>query len=184
MTGMSDLVANPHARVSPDAHPAPGDPTRLVVVDADERTRQSIVGLLAIRDNLRVVGSAGLPGPALEVVTRLRPDVVIIDPRLPDVPAGAALIRAIRNIDGGIRILAVGPSPDPERALFEAGADAYLRKTFQLSVLTHAVACCVAPVPSTAPGLDHQAAEPRDGAATRNGVAGRPGGPSGTATIV
>ena len=45
---------------------APDDPAatpRLLVVDADDRTRESIVGLLGIRHRFDVVGSAGMPAP-------------------------------------------------------------------------------------------------------------------------
>ena len=124
---------------------APWDPLRLVVVDADDRTRESIVGLLGIRDRFRVVGSAGHVGAAIRLVEQERPDVVILDPRLPEITGGVTLIRAIRGIDPRIRILAVGWSPELEHDSLEAGADGFVRKTFRPAELAGAIARCTAP---------------------------------------
>ena len=136
------------SETAPDAQPASGVPARdvalrLVVVDADDRTRESVVGLLGIRERFRVVGSAGHLGAAIRLVEQQRPDVVIIDPRLPEVSGGVALIRAIRGIDPGIRILAVGWSPELEHDTIEAGADGFVRKTFRPAELADAISRCM-----------------------------------------
>jgi DNA-binding NarL/FixJ family response regulator len=135
-------------QAAPDAEPASGAASRdgalrLVVVDADERTRESVVGLLGIRERFRVVGSAGHLGAAIRLVEELHPDVVIMDPRLPEVSGGVALIRAIRSIEPGIRILAVGWSPDLEHDVLEAGADGFVRKTFRPAELAEAITRCM-----------------------------------------
>jgi DNA-binding NarL/FixJ family response regulator len=135
-------------QAAPDAEPVSGGPSRdgalrLVVVDADDRTRESVVGLLGIRERFRVVGSAGHLGAAIRLVEELHPDVVIMDPRLPEVSGGVALIRAIRGIDPGVRILAVGWSPDLEHDTLEAGADGFVRKTFRPAELAEAITRCM-----------------------------------------
>ncbi|MEW6223913.1 MAG: response regulator transcription factor [Chloroflexota bacterium] len=137
------------SQAATDAQPASGVPARdaalrLVVVDADDRTRESVVGLLGIRERFRVVGSAGHLGAAIGLVEQQRPDVVIVDPRLPEVSGGVALIRAIRGIDPGIRILAVGWSPELEHDTLEAGADGFVRKTFRPAELADAISRCMA----------------------------------------
>jgi hypothetical protein len=43
--------------------------------------------------------------------------VVVLDPRLPELPDGIALIRRIRAIHPGVRILAVGWTPTLEETL-------------------------------------------------------------------
>jgi CheY-like chemotaxis protein len=140
------------ARMSAPAHddaedreitPPGATSLRVVVVDADDRTRESIVGLLGIRERFRVVGSAGHLGAAVRLVEQHRPDVVILDPRLPDVSGGAALIRAIRGIDPEIRVLALGWSPELEHHSLEAGADGFVRKTFKPADLADAIARCM-----------------------------------------
>ena len=42
---------------------------------------------------------------AIALVATHRPDVVVLDPRLPELPDGIALIRRIRAIHPGVRIL-------------------------------------------------------------------------------
>jgi DNA-binding NarL/FixJ family response regulator len=125
------------------AVPDPAATRRLVVIDADDRTRESIVGLLRIRDRFDVVGSAGHGGAAVALVREHRPDVVIIDPRLPELPDGIALIRRIRAIAPGARILALGWAPDLEAGTRAAGADGFLRKTFNPAELTAAIDRCI-----------------------------------------
>jgi DNA-binding NarL/FixJ family response regulator len=133
-----------------DAAPAPvevGDPSHgsptLLVVDADDRTRESIVGILAIRHRFDIVGSAGHAGAAISLVAAHRPDVVVIDPRLPELPDGIALIRRMRAIHPGVRILAVGWTPTLEHDTLAAGADGFVRKTFKPGDLSGAIARCM-----------------------------------------
>jgi DNA-binding NarL/FixJ family response regulator len=116
---------------------------RVVVVDADDRTRQSIVGILGIRDRFSVVGSAGQVQAAVELVRDRRPDVVILDPRLPELTSGVSLIRAIRAIDPTSRILALGWSPQLEHEALLAGADGFVRKTFKPGDLAEAIGRCM-----------------------------------------
>ena len=67
-------------------------PVRVVLVDADERVRESLCSLLCIGDRIEVVGSAGATDAALDVIRETEPDVVVVDPRLPDLPGGIAFI--------------------------------------------------------------------------------------------
>ena len=122
---------------------APPRALRVVVVDADDRTRQSIVGILGIRDRFSVVGSAGHVQAAVELVRDRRPDVVILDPRLPELTGGVSLIRAIRAIDPASRILALGWSPQLELEALSAGADGFIRKTFKPGDLAEAIGRCM-----------------------------------------
>ncbi len=133
----------PDATGAGDAAAAPSP--RLLVVDADERTRESIVGILGISHRYDVVGSAGQPGAALTLADRHHPDVVIVDPRLPDARDGIALIRRLRAIHPEARILAVGWSPEMERDALAAGADCFVRKSFRPSDLSGAITRCLAP---------------------------------------
>ncbi len=145
------------------AEPAnPAATLRLLVVDADDRTRESIVGLLRIRHRFDVVGSAGHTVAAIALLREHRPDVVIVDPRLPELPDGIALIRRIRAIAPSARILALGWSPDLEHDTRVAGADGFLRKTFKPAELAAAIERCIdgdaadapaAPAPEPPAGL-------------------------------
>ena len=125
--------------------PEPPASLRVVVVDADDRVRESLTGLLCIGDRLKVVGSAGQTGPAIDVVVATRPDIVIIDPRLPEVARGLTLIREIRAAAPGVRILIMSGTDVIEQADLVRSADGVVRKTFRPSDLVAAVVAAAAP---------------------------------------
>jgi DNA-binding NarL/FixJ family response regulator len=114
-------------------------PLRVLVVDADDRVRESLTGLLAISGQCLVVASAGQVSTALDLAAHHRPDVVIVDPRLPEVDGGIALISSLRARLPSIRILAMSWSDSLESAVLESGADGFVRKTFRPSELTAAI---------------------------------------------
>jgi DNA-binding NarL/FixJ family response regulator len=117
---------------------------RVVVIDADERVRESLVGLLCIGDRLEVVGDAGQPGPAFDIVLATDPDIVVIDPRLPDVDGGLSLISRVRAAAPRVRIL-VMCSDTVDGTDIQRAADGFIRKTFRPSDLVAAV--CAAAIP-------------------------------------
>ena len=119
--------------------PGNDGPLRVLVVDADDRVRESLAGLLAISGQCVVVASAGQVGQALELAVAHQPDVVIIDPRLPEVDGGIALISSLRASMPTVRILAMSWSDTLEAAVRECGADGFVRKTFRPSELTAAI---------------------------------------------
>ena len=81
---------------------------RVVIVDADRRVQHSLRGVLGVTGQVDVVGTASDVRGALELIENQRPDVVIVDPRLPDVDAGAALLRSIALAWPSTRIVATG----------------------------------------------------------------------------
>ena len=123
----------------PEPRPRNDGPLRVLVVDADDRVRESLTGLLAIGGRCTVVASAGQPGPAFELALDYDPDVVIVDPRLPEVDSGIAFISRIRTSLPDVRILAMSWSDTLEPNLLESGADGFVRKTFRPSELVAAV---------------------------------------------
>ena len=123
----------------PEPRPRNDGPLRVLVVDADDRVRESLTGLLAIGGRCMVVASAGQPGPAFDLALDHDPDVVIVDPRLPEVDSGIAFIARIRSRLPSVRILAMSWSDTLESAVLESGADGFLRKTFRPSELVAAV---------------------------------------------
>jgi two-component system response regulator DevR len=118
----------------PAATPAP---LRVVLVDPDDRVRESLAGLLQIGQRCLVVGTAGTSGVALELAAEWAPDVVVIDPRLPGIEAGAELIARLREVCPAARILVLCWSTAADDR--ECGADAYTRKTFRPHELIDAV---------------------------------------------
>ncbi len=127
----------------------PGQPghLRVVVIDADERVRESLVGLLCIGDRLEVVGDAGQPGPALDIVLATDPDIVVIDPRLPELDEGLSLIARVRVAAPRVRVVVMGAAALEGTDMGRA-ADGFVRKTFRPSDLVAAVIAAAIPLAS------------------------------------
>ena len=115
------------------------DLIRVVIVDADDRTRESLAGLLEISGRIDVVGSAGDSDRAVELVAMSQPDVVVVDPRLPGPDDGLGLITRLRARWPDVAILAIGPSGALESAALARGADAYARKTYRPAELVASI---------------------------------------------
>jgi DNA-binding NarL/FixJ family response regulator len=130
--------------VSP-RHLPPSAP-RVVIIDADRRVQQSLADLLGVSGDVRVVGCAGDVRAALELVDQERPDVVLIDPRLPDIDAGAALIAGLARAWPSTRIVLTGWG-DTEGHIQLASVDtAYVSKSASPEQFADAIAnaCCSA----------------------------------------
>jgi DNA-binding NarL/FixJ family response regulator len=59
-------------------------PTRLAIVDDHELTRQSLQNMLADEDDIEIVGEAANGRQALLLCSRLRPDLILMDVRMPE----------------------------------------------------------------------------------------------------
>ena len=114
-------------------------PLRVLVVDPDDRIRESITRLLPIGGRCAVVGSAGTTTSAEAIAESFAPDVAVIDSRLPDECADG-FVNRLRTIVPGIRIVVLNWNDDAtEPAPTFIGADAYIRKTFRPHELIDAV---------------------------------------------
>ena len=114
-------------------------PLRVLVVDADDRVCESLAGLLGIGERLVVVGGAGRPGPALELVASTKPDIVVVDPRLPDVDDGLAFIGRLRVDAPAIKVVVMGSFAGADQTSLAAAADGFVRKTFRPTELVAAI---------------------------------------------
>jgi two-component system, NarL family, response regulator LiaR len=110
--------------------------TRVVVVDDHHAMRMGITAALLATDDIELVGEAADGQEALRVCEEVRPDVVIMDLKLP-VLDGISAIRELHQRDPAIRVLALTSFPDDswvEKAL-HAGATGYLLKNVELDEL-------------------------------------------------
>ena len=94
MTEDSPVPASASARSAPGAGSA-DRPLRLLVVDDHEVVRQGLVAVLDRRPNFQVVAEAGTVEESLEQARRHKPDIVVMDVRLPD-GSGVEACRDIR----------------------------------------------------------------------------------------
>ncbi|GAA4364631.1 response regulator transcription factor [Nocardioides caricicola] len=104
-------------------------PIRVVLVDDHAVIRTGLEQLLGSTDDIEVVGAAANGAEALEVVRRIRPDVVLMDLQMPEVD-GVAATRSIMSEDLGVDVLVLTSFSDSERiiAALDAGAVGYLLK--------------------------------------------------------
>ena len=109
--------------------PAADRPLRLLLVDDHEVVRQGLAALLARRPAFQVVAEAGTVAEALAAARRFRPDLVIMDVRLPD-GTGIEACRDIRAEMPETRVVMLTSYPDEEAVLAAilAGASGYLLK--------------------------------------------------------
>ncbi len=104
-------------------------PITVYLLDDHELVRRGIRDLLESSGDIEVVGESGLAQEAARRIPALRPDVAILDGRLPD-GSGIEVCRTIRSVDPGIKALIL-TSYDDDDALFAAimaGASGYLLK--------------------------------------------------------
>jgi DNA-binding NarL/FixJ family response regulator len=90
-----------------DLGTAPGGNPRVAVVDADRRVQQSIADVLRVA-GVEVIGTAGDVRSALELVEEKHPTVMLVDPRLPDIDAGRALLSGISLGWPKVRLVLMG----------------------------------------------------------------------------
>ena len=123
---------------------APADAPRVVIVDDDRRVQQSLAELLRLTGRVEVVGRANDVRSALELVEREDPDVMIVDPRLPDLEAGAALVSSLRRSRPALRIVLAGWSVTPEQPELLSTACSYVSKNGSPEEFIAAMvdACC------------------------------------------
>ncbi|MEV8550181.1 response regulator transcription factor [Streptomyces glaucescens] len=123
---------------SPQA--GPGSPIRVFLLDDHEVVRRGVHDLLDDEDDIEVVGEAGTVEQALARVPALRPDVAVLDVRLPD-GDGVTVCRELRSRMPELACLML-TSFDDEEALLDsimAGAAGYVLKQIQGSDLVSAV---------------------------------------------
>lgn len=100
---------------------------RVAIVDADRRIRQSLADLLRL-GGVDVVGTAGDVREALDLSQRLNPSVLIVDPRLPDIEAGAALLSSLRLARPDLRVILMGWAASAEYPISTDGVCAFVAK--------------------------------------------------------
>jgi two-component system response regulator DevR len=105
------------------------DPIRVYLLDDHEVVRRGLRELLEAEADIEVIGESGSAEEAQRRIPALRPDVAVLDGRLPD-GSGIDVCREVRSRDAGIHALIL-TSYDDDEALFAAimaGAAGYVLK--------------------------------------------------------
>src|SRR6201988_667988 len=115
-------------------------PIAVFLLDDHEIVRRGVRDLLETEPDIRVVGEAGTAASALARIPALRPDVAVLDVRLPD-GDGVTVCREIRSRMPQVGCLMLTSFTDDE-ALFDAimpGAAGYVLKQIRGTDLVGAV---------------------------------------------
>ena len=118
----------------------PPDPIRVFLLDDHEVVRRGLRDLLESDGDIEIVGESGTAAEATARIPALRPDVAVLDARLPD-GSGIDVCRDVRSVDPSIKALIL-TSYDDDEALFAAilaGAAGYLLKQVGANDLVDAV---------------------------------------------
>ena len=113
---------------------------RVFLLDDHEILRRGVREILEADDEIKVVGEAGTAQEGIRQIRDVKPDVAVVDIRLPD-GNGVEVCRDVRSHDPSIHCLVLTSFSDDE-ALFDsimAGAAGYLLKQIRGTDLVDAV---------------------------------------------
>ena len=116
------------------------EPISVFLVDDHDIVRRGLRALIDDADGIEVVGEASSAGMALAGISKLLPDVAVLDVRLPD-RSGVEVCREIRSEHPDVKCLMLTSFSDDE-ALFDAimaGASGYLLKEVRDSNIVESI---------------------------------------------
>ncbi len=113
---------------------------KVFLVDDHEIVRRGVGDLIALEPDLAVIGEAGTFSQALARIPALRPDVVVLDVRLPD-GNGIELCRELLSANPDLRCLILTSFTDEQAMLnaILAGASGYVVKDIKSLELIEAI---------------------------------------------
>ncbi len=119
---------------------APVRPTRILLTDDHAVVRIGLRTILTEDPRLQIVGEAPSGAECLKLVASLRPDLVLLDLRLPDIP-GFEVCRRLKALPTPPAVLVLTSFADDQLVLeaISAGADGYLLKDFEQTELANSI---------------------------------------------
>jgi len=114
---------------------------RVVVVDDQALVRGGLAMVLNHQEDIEVVAEAGTGVEAIETARRHRPDVILMDIRMPDMDGLEATSRIVAEADWGVRVLIL-TTFDPDEYVYRAlraGASGFVLKDIPPAELVSAV---------------------------------------------
>ncbi len=112
---------------------------RVLIVDRDRHVRRSLTDLMNLADGLVVVGAVADGPSALEQIDLVTPDLVLVDPRLPELAHGLSLMERLSERWPSIRVVAMSCWDELENPALRTGAAAFVAKDGQPADFVQAV---------------------------------------------
>lgn len=114
---------------------------RVAVVDDQALVRGGFAVVLGLQDDIEVVGEAGDGAAAIEIARTHRPDVILMDIRMPEMDGLSATKAIIDSADWPVKVLIL-TTFDPDEYVYEAlraGASGFVLKDISPEDLVEAV---------------------------------------------
>lgn len=148
---------------------------RILVVDDHPIVRAGIAGLLATEPDFEVVGEAASGEEALALAAAARPDIVLMDLRMPGIGGVEATRRLVHGSDAPPRVLVFTTYEEDDQILsaIEAGANGYLVKAAPAEELAAGVRAVAAGQTVLAPSIAAQLVARASGGGGNSGAGSR-----------
>jgi DNA-binding NarL/FixJ family response regulator len=133
----------PIPRVAPVDRDLGRDPVRVLAVDDDPEVLDAIGALISDEPGMRLVGAATNVEDAIELASATRPDVALIDVRMPDW-GGERVAFEVARVAPATRMIAFSASDDADQvaAMLRGGACGYIVKGWGSQDLTDNIQSC------------------------------------------
>jgi two-component system response regulator DevR len=115
-------------------------PIRVLIVDDHEMVRIGLKAILQAEPDMQVVGETGVGADVVELVALRRPDLVLLDARLPDT-SGPEVCRQLQRSRPEIPVIIISSYTDDElvEECIEAGARGYVVKDIERFSLSESI---------------------------------------------
>lgn len=110
----------------------------VLIVDDHPVVRQGLRALLEVQDDMTVAGEAGDGAAAISLAESLRPDIVLLDLKLPGMD-GLAVLRPLRAAGLRVLVLTSATEPSAAAAAVRAGAAGVVYKDIDPAALVRAI---------------------------------------------
>ena len=111
---------------------------KVLIADDNDRARHGLRALLAVRQEIEIVGEAADGRQAVQMVRAYQPDVVLMDAQMPQMD-GLEAARQIKARWPEVRVVVVSMYVTRRTQALAAGADAFLSKGCRVEELLDAV---------------------------------------------
>ena len=155
-------------------------PIRVLVADDQRVVREGLGTLLGLIAGIEVVGTAADGNEALALASQLRPDVVLMDLRMPRCD-GIEATRRLHQHDAGIKVLVLTTYADDRSVIdaLRAGARGYLTKDAGAAEIRQALERVTAGQPAFDPAVQQHLLDAIAASGPRHGAEPTPQFPAG-----